>query len=120
MTFRPDPKPEKVIKKKKQYQWKKKPSGEKEIFLEIWEERPHHSQISGEPIHEATASNFMHVLPKAQNKYPLFKLNKQNIVLATDEEHFLWDNMRYKIINDPKWQWVFQLETSLKKQYKEL
>ena len=98
----------------------KKPTGEKIVFEQIWNTRPHKSQISGEPIYDAQPHNFMHILAKGQNKYPKFILLKENIVLATYEEHFLWDNMRYKIINDEKWQWVFEKEKELKERYKKI
>ncbi len=120
ITFRPDPKPEKKIKVKKQYRYVKKATGEKAVFEEIWNERPHISQISGEPIIDPTPTNFLHVLPKAQNKYPLFKLNKQNIILGTEDNHYDWDHNRAGIQNDPAWQWVFELEASLKEQYSKL
>jgi len=75
--FRPDPKPEKVIKPKKKYSFKKKPTGEAQVFEKIWNERPHFCQICFTPIPEASPSNFMHVLAKGLNKYPKFKLNPQ-------------------------------------------
>lgn len=65
-------------------------------------------------------SIFMHILPKELNKYPKFKLNKQNIVLALPSEHADFDNNRSSIINLPQWQWIFELESSLKSQYKNL
>lgn len=114
-----DPKPEKVFKEKKVYKFKKEPTGESQVFNEIWKERPHKSQISGEPIKEATASNFLHVLPKAQNKYPEFKLLKQNIVLGTEEEHHIWDNARHKAVGK-NWDIMYALEHALKIKYKEL
>lgn len=125
LGFRPDPKPEKVEKKKKPYKFKKKPTGEAKIFEEIWNERPHVSQISGEPIHEPMPINFLHVLAKGQNKYPKFILNKQNIILGTDAEHHIWDNARHLISkkNDEtkyyNWKMMLELEESLKQQYKE-
>ena len=117
-AFRPDPKPERVLKQKKRYKFIKKATGEKEVFKMIWDERPHRSQISGKVISEATPTNFLHVLPKAKNKYPEFKLLKQNIVLGTAEEHRLWDEERESIRDNPKWQWVFELEETLKDKYK--
>ncbi len=116
-TFTPDLKPEKVVKEKKVYKYVKKPTGEKEIFADIWKERPHKSEISGEPIHEPTPSNFMHVLAKGQNKYPKYKLLKENIILADAEEHHMWDNARHLIVNDKNWAWIFALETELKSRY---
>ncbi len=118
--FRPDPKPEGKIKTKKPYQFKKEPTGEKQVFQMIWNERPHKSQIGKEPIHEPKPINFLHVLPKAQNKYPEFKLLKQNIVLGTEKEHNQWDHERKSLKNKPEWQWMFELEESLKIKYKEL
>ncbi|MES3018161.1 MAG: hypothetical protein V4721_10290 [Bacteroidota bacterium] len=115
-----DPKPVKIDKPKKKYIFKKKPTGEKAVFEEIYEERPHASQVSGNPILYPTPSNFLHVLPKGKNKYPLFKLNKQNIILGTDDEHYLWDHCRMQIKDDPMWAPIFELEASLKEQYKKL
>lgn len=117
--FRPDPKPEKIIKPKKKYSFKKKPTGEKEVFEKIWAERPHFCQICFTPIPEPTPSNFMHVLAKGLNKYPKFKLNPQNIVMACSDCHHIWDNARHKA-NAPEWKWVHELELSLKQQYSKI
>lgn len=118
----PDPKPEKVEKKKVgPYRYKRKPTGELEIFLSIWAERPHVCQVCTDPIPEPTPTNFAHVIPKAQNKYPKFKLNKQNILILCPCCHRLWDQgVRAGIRHDAKWYWVFELEASLKEQYKTL
>jgi hypothetical protein len=114
-----DQKPEKVFKEKKAYKFKKEPTGEAQVFKMIWNERPHKSQISGAPIKEATPTNFLHVLPKAQNKYPEFKLLKQNIILGTAEEHHIWDNARHLAVGK-QWAKMFELEETLKNKYKEL
>lgn len=112
-----DPKPEKVEKKKVPYRYSKKPTGEREVFEKIWAERPHCCQVTFEPI-PGTPTNFAHVLPKGMNKYPKFKLNPQNIILMSEGSHYLWDHNRKAILNDPDWTWVFELEASLKEQYK--
>lgn len=117
-SFKPYPKPEKIVKTKKAYKYNRKPTGEKQIFLEIWNERPHSSQISNDHIPSPTPSNFLHVLPKALNKYPKLKLDKQNIILATEQEHHFWDNQRYIIKDDPQWSFMFELEQTLIKKYK--
>jgi hypothetical protein len=116
--FRPDPKPTPKPKKKKVYKYVKKATGEKEVFQEIWNERPHESQIDKSPLGEAASFMFMHVLAKGQNKYPKFKLNKQNIVLATLAQHHNWDNARHKCVSSD-WDKIWELEESLKQQYKE-
>jgi hypothetical protein len=113
-----DPKPEKVVKPKKGLTYKRKATGEKEIFEQIWNERPHFCQICFTPIGEATPSNFPHILPKGQNKYPKMKLDKQNILLGCEDCHVLWDNKRKSILQHPDWQWVFELEECLKEKYK--
>jgi 5-methylcytosine-specific restriction endonuclease McrA len=113
-----DPKPEKVIKEKKKYSFKKKPTGEKDVFEKIFAERPHFCQVCFTPIGEATPSNFPHVLPKAMNKYPKFKLNPANILLACEDCHVKWDHKRKSIESNIDWQWVFHLEQKLKEEYK--
>lgn len=114
--FKPDPKPEKKAKVKKAYRYKRKPTGEKQVFKTIWDESPHASQIGGVDIIDPTPTNFLHVLPKAKNKYPKFKLNPQNIILGTVYEHYVWDHKR-SLATGPEWKFMFELEESLKKQY---
>lgn len=112
-----DPKPVKIDKPKKKYIFKKKPTGEANIFREIWAERGPYSQIDGSYLGEYNVCFFSHILPKGQNKYPAFKLNKQNIVLKTLSQHHAWEHNKESLRGLPEWEWVFQLETSLKEQY---
>lgn len=115
-----DFKPEKKIKVKKQYKFKKKPTGEKIVFEMIASARKHKSFISGADLFDLRASNFAHVLPKAKNKYPEFKLNPKNIVLLTDDEHHEWDHgSREELKKMSEWQKMFELEAKLKEEYKE-
>jgi len=116
-TFRPDPKKEKVIKEKKAYKFKKEPTGEISVFEQIWRDRPHFSEVNGEPLGEFNVSLFAHILPKAQNKYPKFKLNPDNVLLMSFRQHFDFDNARHKC-SGPDWQKVFQKEEELKEEYK--
>lgn len=91
-----------------------------EVFRYIWEERPHCSFISGRPIINATPKNFAHVLAKGLNKYPHFRLNPDNIILVTDEEHDAIDQgtekKRQKIPGD--WNALDQLRARLLEQYR--
>mgnify|MGYP002737672136 CR=1 FL=1 len=66
----------------------RKPTGEKAVFREIWDERPHHCEVCKVAIREATASNFSHLLPKGT--YPEFRLDKRNIVLKCEACHEVW------------------------------
>lgn len=124
--FTPDPKKEKVEKPPYNFKAamgrKKTKTGEADMFKDIWSKRPHVSEISGEPLGDEMCSwMFMHVLSKAQNRYPLFKLFPPNIVLATWEEHDTWDKRpRSEIENDPKWQPLIEAEKILIEEYKRL
>lgn len=136
MKFSPQPKPEpeprakktpKPLKrtalKKKAYilkrgplKQKRKPTGELDVFKSIWDERPHYSQISGKFLGDnLNVSFFSHILPKSH--YKRFRLNKQNIVLKTEEEHFKWETQSWKLKDLDEWKWVFDLKQSLKEQY---
>ena len=75
---------------KKGKEKKVKESKERELmwlmFLEIWEERPHYSEISGKYLgNEPLTYMFDHALEK--ETHPQFKLTKENIILCTLEEH---------------------------------
>lgn len=62
---------------------------EMDVFLELWEERPHVSELSGLPLlpkgNIKWHFQFLHVLPKG--KFPSLRLSKKNILLGTPEEH---------------------------------
>lgn len=81
------------------------------MFLEIWEDRPHLSEVSGKPLHPVGHWQwhwqFAHVLGKGS--YPKYKLNPENIMLMLPEEHEKQEN--YQLFNERKIQ--------LKKQYHE-
>jgi hypothetical protein len=98
--------------------YKRKPTGELEIFQEIWNERPHESFINRESISYFDVSLFAHVLAKAQNRFPHFKLYKKCIVLITREQHYQWDNgIREDLEKLPEWDKMFKLEAELKEEY---
>lgn len=65
------------------------PKGQKALFEEIWEERPHISEVSGRPLlargHWQWHHQFAHILGKGA--YPAFKFKKENIMLMLPEEH---------------------------------
>lgn len=107
----------------------KKPTGEKIMFEQIWDERPHKSFLSGDSLdgyygHESWYALFAHVLSKAQNKYPAYKLYKKNIVLLTPFEHHLLDHgtekqrSDYATENKCSWDEIYKLKEELKNEYK--
>lgn len=112
--FFPDPKP--TPKQKKPYLGIKrsiKATGQKTIFMEIWNERPHVSEVSGEYLgNEPNVSFFSHILGK--KAYPRFILNKNNILLMTFEEHYEFD---FGSPEGSMWDKVFELKEQLKIEY---
>lgn len=105
-------------KKTGAYKFIKEPTGEKQLFENIAEERDWKCYVTGEYLSCLGATSFMHVLPKALNKYPLFKLYPPNIQLVKDEIHFRWDHTPRSELTEPYWQKLFDLETDLKNEYK--
>jgi hypothetical protein len=80
------------------------------FFTEIWKKRPHRSEISGTYLgKEASSAFFHHILPK--NKYPKIRMDEENIILLTLDEHadVESDMYKYDIIN--------QRRTKLLKKY---
>lgn len=75
---------------------KSNPSGKKEsfpllreLFLAIWKERPHVSEVSGTPIYgEPLSLYFHHIVPKQSKRYKgVCIYDKENIIILTWEEH---------------------------------
>ena len=56
------------------------------VFMDIWLERPHKSEVSGRWLgREALSTFFHHILPKS--KYPEAIFDIDNIILLTFDEH---------------------------------
>jgi hypothetical protein len=105
---------------------KRKNSGQYEMFLEIWEEREHVSFISGKNLERYANGQqfvwlFAHVLGKGA--YPKYKLNKDNVVLLTPDEHVLYDagtlvqREKYERENVCDWNRLYNLQEKLKHGY---
>ncbi len=100
------------------YKYVRHATGEKQLFEEIAAEREWVDFVTDEKLWQLTPTQFIHVLPKALNKYPLFKLYKKNIVLGSNETHFKWDKVpRSELKKDPRFDKLFQLEEELKEEY---
>lgn len=85
----------KVSEKQKRKLEEKKKLGEmmRSVFMDIWKERKHNSEVSGRWLGKEPLSIFFHhILPKG--KYPQATLDPENIILLTFEEH-------QKVENDP-------------------
>lgn len=67
-----------------------RPSGEKELFLEIWRERTHYCHRCGKYLGETPRSfYFSHI--KSKGAYPELRLNKDNIELLCQECHSAYE-----------------------------
>lgn len=64
---------------------------EMDMYVHIWNTRPHVSWLTGRPVQFHPAC-FLHVLAKGLNKYPHYRLNPDNVILGTRHEHHLIDN----------------------------
>ena len=64
---------------------------EMDMYVWIWQNRDHVSWLTGRPI-QFHPTCFLHVLAKGLNKYPHYRLNPDNVILGTYEEHNLIDN----------------------------
>jgi len=65
------------------------------LFLEIWKERKHYSEVSGDYLGgEALSTFFHHILPKS--KYPELQYDKSNIILLSLLEHESVENDMYR------------------------
>lgn len=125
--FNPQPKkgmpPKKGKKPLKRTAIKKvsKNTGQKDVFEEIAEEREWICFVSGVTLWDLKPTQFAHVLPKALNRYPKFKLYKKNIVLLSDEKHREWDfSPRSELRKREEWNKMFELEQELIEEYKQL
>jgi hypothetical protein len=66
-----------------------------ELFLQIWTNRPHKSEVSGEYLgNEPLTIFFHHILPK--EKYPEAAFDEENIILLTLDEHTNVESNIYK------------------------
>lgn len=75
-----NPKPEKILKVKKKYVYKRKPTGEKELFLSIWNTRKHFCTNCGVSLgKEPKVGYFSHI--KGKGAYPELRLEESNISL---------------------------------------
>jgi len=97
-------KPRKALKSQRGLVFQTDTAGRKEMgkamqqmlfFQEIWNKRPHKSEISGDYLgKEAMSTYFHHILPK--EKYPEICLDEENIILLTLDEHTNVENDIYK------------------------
>lgn len=95
----------------------KAPTGQLEIFKEIWKELPHVSELSGEKLFMFDIQCFHHILTK--QAYPKFLLFKPNIILLTRSEHRMIHDHSFEdlIKKDSRWSIVEKRYQLLKEMY---
>lgn len=80
---------EKVKERFKTFLEEEKKTSQKKIFNEIWEERDHISELTGDVLMNKNSQfwhwQFLHILPKGT--FPKMKTFKDNILLGTPNEH---------------------------------
>lgn len=61
------------------------------FYREVWEERPHYSEVSGKWLGDIPRlAYFEHLIPKSS--HPQYKYEKRNIALVTAQEHHVKEN----------------------------
>lgn len=81
--------------------YKRKSTGEKKLFLEIWNERIHYCINCNEYLgNEAKAHYFSHIKPKGL--YPELRLDKSNIQLLCFDCHYAYDFQSKEKYNERK------------------
>lgn len=96
-------------------QKKREPTGELALFQEIWEERPHVCFVSGDPIKEFSVSCMAHLLPKGS--YQSLRLEKENIVILTASNHYLYDHCKDQAKKLPMFDKLFELHEQARRRY---
>lgn len=85
----------------KPYVYKRKNTGEKQIFLQIWEERAHVCENCGKPL-GSVPKNFMFSHTKAKSVDPSRRLDKDNIRLLCWDCHYSLDFRGIKYYEERK------------------
>ena len=93
----------------------KRVTGELALFKEIWDERPHKSEVDGTEIPFFNIWCFSHILPKGL--YPNYRLKKENIIIKTPDQHDDWGNRRHKLKDKEEWKPIFELYDTLREKY---
>jgi 5-methylcytosine-specific restriction endonuclease McrA len=78
--------------KVKETKWKKrKVTGEKALFEEVWNERPHTCEKCGEKLLEFNVWYFHHI--KSKGAHPELRLDKNNIMIICAKCHYQEHNV---------------------------
>lgn len=94
----------------------KKPTGELQMFKEVFKERGGKCQVTGRVI-EFHPMSFLHILSKGA--YPAFRLKKENIYMVIPDIHDLYDNASklHLLSKYPKAEIIYHKKDELKIEY---
>ena len=103
--------------KEKKIKAKSKITFQLALFKEIWNEREHVSELSGDKINMFDVFCFHHILTKAA--YPKFLLFKSNIIILTRAEHRMVHDHSFEdlIKKDIRWAEIERRYNILKTMY---
>ena len=103
--------------KEKKIKAKSKITFQLALFKEIWNEREHVSELSGDKISMFDVFCFHHILTKAA--YPKFLLFKSNIIILTRSEHRMVHDHSFEdlIKKDIRWAEIERRYNILKTMY---
>lgn len=77
-------------RKTPQFKAKRKRTGEGEVFMRVWNERPHYCTVCTKHLSEPIRTYyFMHIVPKG--RLPEARLDEENIALGCFECHRTYD-----------------------------
>lgn len=93
-------------KRKKEWKPKRKATGERALFVQLWAKCGGKCQITGLPLLPPEHPHFhmqgSHLLPKG--RYPDYRLREDNIVMCLKSEHDRWhDEGAERMLNHPQW-----------------
>lgn len=94
---------------------RRKPTGELALFKKLYEERGPYSQVAPYEYVPFDVRCFSHLLSK--QSYPSLRLEPENIVIKTPQQHDMWHNQYDKLKHLPEWKWVLYTEQKLKRKY---
>lgn len=95
----------------------RKTTGERELMIALWAHCKGRSMVSGEPLlppeHPLFHFQGSHILPKGT--YPELRLEEENMVMVTVDEHREYTENLEKCRKDPKWREVFRTRERLQR-----
>lgn len=112
------PKPKKALKRTP-LKKKRRVTGERALFVRLYEERGGVSEVSGKELLPPHSERFHYQGSHGLNKgmYPEYRLDDRNVFMITVEEHEVWHRFGDKemlVKEDPRWRSILDKIATLK------